>query len=384
MYHYDFDSITDRRATYASKWEIGENELPMWIADMDFKTDPAVSAALRERIERDVMGYTSMPESFYETLISWQRSRNGYAVEREWVGFCPGVITSINQAYLTFTDPGDKIIVQTPVYNPFFDYAKRLGRVAVENPLIYKDGRYQMDFEGLERLFDDRTKLLVLCNPHNPVGILWDKETLAHLAETCERHGVIVISDEIHSDLPLFGRRHLPFCSVSPAAERVGMIFSSPSKSFNIAGLAGTAYCIIPDPAKRKRYLDGLHNAKLSEASVLSVIATIAAYDHEPRWLDDLLAYLGGNVERVVSFFESNKLGIKAVKPEASFLVWLDCRELALPQEELMNLFNDKAGVVVNNGSGYGTGGEGFIRLNVGCPRSVVDEALGRILRALS
>lgn len=379
---WNFDEVLDRSGTWSIKYgRAKEGQLAMWIADMDFKTDPAVSAALRERIDRDIIGYTSMPDDFQDSVRDWQRSRNGFNVERDWISFCPGVIASINQAYLTFTEPGDKIIVQTPVYDPFFRYAQRLGRVPVENPLIYENGRYRMDLEGLERLFDERTKILVLCNPHNPVGILWPRETLEELAEICARHGVLVVSDEIHSDMPLFGKKHLPFCSISETAARIGIMFGSPTKSFNFAGLAATAWCIIPNPELRKRYVDGLQNAKLAEASVLSVIATIAAYNHEPVWLNDLIRYLEGNILRVEQFFRENDLGITAVRPEASFLVWLDCRAKNLSQEKLISWFQDDAGILVNNGSSYGIGGEGFVRLNVGCPRSIVDEALGRILK---
>ena len=379
---WNFDEIIDRSGTWSIKYgRAKEGQLPMWIADMDFKTDPVVSAAMRERIDRDVLGYTSMPEDFADSIQHWQRIRNNYEVERDWINFCPGVIASINQAYLTFSEPGDKIIVQTPVYDPFFRFAERLGRVPVENPLIEEDGHYRMDFEGLERLFDKRTKILVLCNPQNPVGILWPRETLVRLADLCARHGVTVISDEIHSDLPLFGKPHLPFCSVSDTAARIGLIFASPSKSFNIAGMACTAYCIIPNPELRKRYMDGLHNAKLAEAPVLSAIATIAAYSHEPVWLNDLIKYLEGNVLRVEEFFREHDLGIQAIRPEASFLVWLDGRAKGLSQEKLLSWFQEEAGILVNNGAGYGTGGEGFVRLNIGCPRSIVDEALERFLK---
>ena len=379
---WNFDEIIDRSGTWSIKYgRAKEGQLPMWIADMDFKTDPVVSAAMRERIDRDVIGYTSMPEDFADSIQHWQTIRNNYEVKRDWINFCPGVIASINQAYLTFSEPGDKIIVQTPVYDPFFRFAERLGRVPVENPLIEEDGQYRMDFEGLERLFDKRTKILVLCNPQNPVGILWPRETLVRLADLCARHGVTVISDEIHSDLPLFGKPHLPFCSVSDTAARIGLIFASPSKSFNIAGLACTAYCIIPNPELRKRYMDGLHNAKLAEAPVLSAIATIAAYSHEPVWLNDLIKYLEGNVLRVEEFFREHDLGIRAIRPEASFLVWLDGRAKGLNQEKLLSWFQDEAGILVNNGAGYGTGGEGFVRLNIGCPRSLVEEALKRFLK---
>jgi len=376
---WNFDEIIDRSGTWSIKNRRAEGgKLAMWIADMDFRTDPYVSQALRERLDRDVFGYTYDPDEFFDAIVGWEKRQHGFDVSREWVEYAPGVIASICQAYLTFTEPGDKIIVQPPVYDPFKNYAQRLGRRVVENPLLRREGRYEMDLEGLERLLDDRTKLLVLCNPHNPIGIIWDRETLARLAEICERHGIIVVSDEIHADLALYGKRHAPFCSVSEAAARIGIDFCSPTKSFNIAGLTGTAYAIIPDPVKRQRFHDTLENAKLREASIPTLVATISAYSHETTWLEALKRYLEGNIDCTMQVFNGSQ-GIRAIRPQASFLVWLDCRELGLPQEELVSLFNDKAGVVVNNGATYGPGGEGFIRLNIGCPRSVVLEALERI-----
>ena len=383
---WNFDEIIDRSGTYSIKYRRAEGgKLAMWIADMDFKTDPVVSQALRERLDRDVIGYTYAPEAYYQAIVDWLQTQHDYTVDREWVNACPGVITSINQAYLAFTQPGDKIIIQTPVYDPFGRYAQRLGREVVENPLVLRDGRYEMDFEGLERLFDARTKVLVLCNPHNPIGLVWDRETLARLAEICERHGVLVFSDEIHADLALFGHRQIPFCSASPAAARIGLMFGSPTKAFNVAGLFGTAWCVIPDAEKRERYMTALRNQKLNEFSVPSMVATLAAYTHEPRWLDALKRYLEGNIEFLEDCFSKDPHAhvIRVIRPEASFLVWLDCRALGLPQPELMKLFNDEAGVVVNNGASYGTGGEGFIRLNVGCPRSIVEEACRRIANAI-
>lgn len=376
---WNFDEIIDRSGTWSIKNRRAEGgKLAMWIADMDFRTDPYVSQALRERLDRDVFGYTYGSDEFFDAIVGWEKRQHGFDVPREWVEYAPGVIASICQAYLTFTEPGDKIIVQPPVYDPFKNYAQRLGRRVVENPLLRREGRYEMDLEGFERLLDDRTKLLVLCNPHNPIGIIWDRETLARLAEICERHEIIVVSDEIHADLALYGKRHAPFCSVSEAAARIGIDFCSPTKSFNIAGLTGTAYAIIPDPVKRQRFHDTLENAKLREASIPTLVATIAAYSHETAWLEALKRYLEGNIDCTMQVLNGSQ-GIRAIRPQASFLVWLDCQELGLPQEELVSLFNDKAGVVVNNGATYGPGGEGFIRLNIGCPRSVVLEALERI-----
>ena len=382
---WNFDEVIDRSGTWSIKYgRAGENRFAMWIADMDFRTDPAVRKALQERLDRDVLGYTSTPEEFLEAVRTWEGKQHGWNIPLEWVGYAPGVISAINQAYLTFSRPGDKIIVQPPVYDHFQMYAGRLGREVVDNPLIFEDGKYRMDFEGLESLFDNRTKILVLCNPHNPCGILWDKESLARLAEICEKHGVIVISDEIHADLALYGKTHIPFCSVSDAAERVGLIFGGPTKAFNLAGLSGTAFCIIPDEEKREKYLGALSAAKLDEPSIPTIVSTIAAYTSETGWLPALKKYLEGNVDCIMDFFRKNEVGIDPVRPEASFLVWLDCRNLGLSQDKLMELFRDKAGVYLNNGASYGTGGEGFVRINIGCPRSVLQAALERIRRALS
>ena len=382
---WDFDRVMDRSGTWSTKYGRATNgEIPMWIADMDFGTDPYVKEALLQRISRDGIGYTSTPDLFYEAIGSWEEKQHGFSVEREWIGFCPGVITSMNQAYLTFTEPGDKIIVQPPVYDHFRLYIERLGRVAVDNPLIFRNGRYSMDFEGLEGLMDERTKMLVLCNPQNPCGTLWDKEQMVRLAEICERHGVIVISDEIHGDLSLYGRRLVPFCSVSEAAARIGMIFTGPTKAFNLAGISNTAYFIIPDKEKRERYLATLSRAKLNEASIPTLVAVTSAYREDTAWLEALKRYIEGNVERVMQFFAEHELGMVPLRPEASFLVWIDCRKLGLTQEVLLERFNKGAKIIPSNGSSYGTGGEGFIRLNIGCPRSVLEEALERIRKEFS
>lgn len=381
---WNFDEVLDRTGTWSIKYRRAEGgKLAMWIADMDFKTDPVVSQALRERLEKDVFGYTYGPDAFFEAIAGWEKSQHGFDVPVEWVEYAPGVIASLCQVYLAFTEPGDKIIVQTPVYDPFFSYARRLGRIAVENPLLWKDGHYEMDFEGLDRIYDKRVKVLVLCNPHNPVGIIWPEETLSRLAQWCAEHDVLVVSDEIHADLSLYGRHHTPFCRVNETAAQIGIQLCSPTKAFNFPGITGSAYAIIPDPVKRQRFHETLDNAKLREASIPTLVATIAAYTHEPVWLEAVKRYIEGNIACVEDFFARHACGIRPVRPEASFLIWLDCRALGLPQTELMDLFSEKAGVVMNNGAGYGTGGEGFVRLNVGCPRSVVEEALRRIEAAM-
>ena len=377
---WDFDEVIDRSGTWSIKESrAGEGRIPMWIADMDFRTDPAVREALRERIDRDVLGYTHTPEEFYEAIRAWEGSQFGWDIPREWVGYTPGVITGICQAFMAFSEPGDKIIVQPPVYDHFRMYAERLGREVADNPMIFNGERYRMDFDGLERMMDERTKILVLCNPHNPCGILWDRETLGRLAGICERHGVIVISDEIHADLALYGLTHIPFCSASETAKKVGLMFGGPTKAFNLAGLSGTAFCIIPDENKRKKYLDCLKAAKLDDPSIPTIIAMIAAYSSKSGWLPALKEYLQGNIDLVMDFFGKHRLGISPIRPEASFLVWMDCRETGLPQDALLERFREKAGVYLSDGAAYGKGGEGFVRLNIGCPRSILSEALERI-----
>ncbi|MBR5659964.1 MAG: PatB family C-S lyase [Bacteroidales bacterium] len=380
---WNFDEVRDRSGTWSIKYgRATDGEIPMWIADMDFKTDPFVAEALRMRLDRDVLGYTSTPQEFIDAIAAWERNYHGFNLDNEWVSYAPGVITSINQAYITFTEPGDKVIIQPPVYDHFRLYIERMGRVAVDNPLIFENGRYRMDFEGLEQLFDDKTKILLLCNPQNPCGILWDKETLATLAEICDRHGVIVVSDEIHGDLALYGKKHTPFCSVSETARRIGVMFAGPTKAFNLAGLSGTAYSIIPEKEKRDKYNGTLRNSKLDEPSIMTLVAQIAAYREDTTWLESLKKYIENNIAIVERFFSDHDLGIVPIRPQASFLVWLDCRALGLNQTELMDLFRKKAKIIPSNGLSYGAGGEGFVRLNIGCPASVLNEALDRLLNA--
>ena len=381
---WDFDEILDRSRTWSIKYgRAGKEQIPMWIADMDFRTAPAVSSALKERLDCDVLGYTSIPEEFYDSILDWETKMHHWPVKKEWVAYCPGVITSINQAYLTFTNPGDTIIVQPPVYDHFRKYAESLGRRVIDNPLIFDGKRYRMDFDGLDKLLTDcSAKILILCNPHNPCGIVWDKTKLQRLASMCRQKGVLVISDEIHSDLTLPGKRHIPFCSVSDDAAAVGLVFTGPTKAFNLAGIGMTAYCVIPNEELREPYLKRLNDTKLNEAPLASLIATIAAYTQGESWLKALREYLQDNIREVVDFFSKNDLGIKAIQPEASFLVWLDCRKMGLSQDELMHFFSDKAKLILSNGAAYGPGGEGFVRMNIGCPRSLVKEALSRILNA--
>ena len=277
---WDFDEVVDRSGTWSIKYgRASENQIPMWIADMDFRTAPAVSSAMKERLNRDVLGYTYTPEEFYQSIIDWEKEMHGWQVDKEWGSYCPGVITSINQAYLTFTHPGDGIIVMPPVYNLFRMYAERLGRQVIDNPLLFDGKHYQVDFDGLEKTLSRKdAKILVLCNPHNPAGLVWDRDVLTRIATLCRQNRVLVISDEIHAELTLYGRRHTPFCSVSEDAAAIGLVFAGPTKSFNLAGVSMTAYCVIPNEELRQPFQKQLRDAKLDEAPIASLVATIAAY----------------------------------------------------------------------------------------------------------
>ena len=379
---WDFNEIVDRSGTWSIKYgRATEGQIPMWIADMDFRTAPAISAALKERLDRDVMGYTFTPDEYYQSIIHWEQRMHDWEVEKDWVAYCPGVITAINQAYLTFTEPGDSIVVMPPVYNLFKQYAERLGRKVIDNPLLFDGNHYRMDFDGLERILSStNAKIVVLCNPHNPAGIVWSPDDLRRIASICRQKGVLVISDEIHADLTLPGYQHTPFCSVSEDAAHVGLVFAGPTKSFNLAGVSMTAYCVIPNKELREPYLKHLRDLKLDEAPIPSLVATIAAYTQGAPWLQSLREYLQGNIQEVVDFFSKNDLGIKAYQPQASFLVWLDCRAMGRTQDELMRYFAEEAGLLLSNGAMYGQGGEGFARMNIGCPRKIVKEALERLL----
>lgn len=384
---YNFDEVIDRTGTWSIKYsrveKMGNDIIPMGIADMDFRTAPFMTEAYKARIERDVFGYTRTPQEFYECIANWESKQHDWNVTPDDITYIPGVITGINLAIQCFTEKGDKIIIQPPVYNPFKSYINKLGREAVDNPLKLVDGKYEMDFEHLESIIDDKTKGLILCNPQNPGGITWNKETLSQLASICAKHNVMVFSDEIHGDLTLFGKKHIPFLSVNEDATKVGIIFSSPTKAFNIAGII-TAHTVIKSESIRKQYVEYLESGKFNEAPIFSLVSTITAYTNPTDWLEALKAYIEKNVEFVMDYFKTNIPQIKPYKPGASFLIWLDCSELNLDQKELADLFSEKAKLVVNNGAIYGPGGEGHIRINIGCPLSVLKKALDHLKEAVS
>lgn len=353
-----------------------------WVADMDFECCPAIIDALKNYMNCPVLGYNHEPESFKKSIIDWQKEHHGMDVDPEWLAFVPGVVRGIAYAVNYFTKPGDKVVIQPPVYHPFRIVPEGNGRVVVNNPLIPTPGGYRMDLEGLERIFaEEKPRMMILCNPHNPGGIQWDADTLRSVASLAKKYGVIVLSDEIHGDLMFFGNSHIPFMSVSPEAAEVSITFGAPSKTFNIAGMA-SSWMIVPNRELREKFYHWMDVNEFSHPTFPAFVAAEAAYTKAQQWLDECMAYIEGNILAVEAWFAEHMPKIKPMRPQSSFLVWLDCRALGLTQPELVDLFVNGAKMALNDGSMFGAEGTGFMRLNVGHPRAELLEALGRLEKA--
>ncbi len=387
---YDFDCVIDRHGTCATKYDgldqmFGRHDLtPLWIADLDFAVCPDITAALRRRLEHPVLGYSAAPDSYWQSIIDWERELHGFEITREELSFVPGVVKGIALAVNYFTKPGDGIVIQPPVYHPFRMVSEGNHRRVLENPLLRRGDSYEMDLDGLEELVArEHPRMLILCNPHNPVGIQWDADTLRRLASICRRAGMVVVSDEIHGDLMLGGRRHIPFASVSDDAAAISVTLGAPSKTFNIPGLV-SSWMVVKDPALRRDYYHWLEVNEFNSPVLISTIGAEAAYRHGREWLRQMLAYVEDNVRFVADYLERHVPGVRAVLPQASFLVWLDFRELGLSQQELMRLMLEEAHLALNDGAMFGTQGVGFVRLNVGTPRCVLRRALDSIRDAVA
>lgn len=386
---YDFDHIPERKGTNCIKFDelketFGRDDLiPMWIADMDYEVAPAISEALSRRMEHHVFGYSHPTEQYWQSIIGWLGRRHGMTVAREHITFVPGIVKAVGLAINFYTKPGDKILIQPPVYHPFKRLTEGNGRICVENPLRpAADGFYEMDMEGLDRVMDaEKPRMMVLCNPHNPIGIQWSRETLAEVARIAKKHDVIVISDEIHADLMLGGKPHFPFLEASPEAAEVGIMFGAPSKTFNIAGLV-SSWCVIRNPKLREPFFNWLEVNELNAATQVAAIATQAAYDHGEEWLDECLEYMQANIDFMDDYVKRHIPKAKIVRPQASYLVWLDLRGLGLDARQLERFVVDKAHLALNPGDMFGPGGEGFMRFNIGTSREVLKRALDNLKAA--
>ena len=383
---YHFDEIIDRKNTSAIKLE-GLKEfwgrtdlLPLWVADMDFATAPFVTEAIRKRCDNPVLGYTTKPDSYYQAIMSWVKNRYGLEVEKEMINFVPGIVPGIGMALNAFTEKGDKVLIQPPVYGPFSWLNTRNERTLITNPLKWVDGMYRMDMEAFREQIKG-CKVFILCNPHNPGGVVWTEEELQEVAEICYEEGVLVFSDEIHADLTLPPCKHRPFAMVSEKARMNSVTFMSPSKAFNMPGLTAS-HALIFNSKLRLKFRKYVEACELDMGHVFAFLAVEAAYSHGTEWLDQCLAYIQGNIDYVDAFTKQHTPKIKVIRPQASYLVWLDCRDMGLSQEALNDFFVEKAHLALNDGISFGKEGEGFMRLNVASPRSVLEQAMNQLAEA--
>ena len=387
---YNFDEIIDRTNYHSVKWDELETTfgvkdvLPMWIADMEFRSPKPVVEAIRKAAEHGIYGYTSRPDSYYQAIINWMERRHNWKVKKDWIAHSPGVVPALGLIIRAFCQPGDKVVIQPPVYYPFFQVIENNGCHVVNNPLKLSNKKYFMDYDDLERKIDDpRVKLLILCSPHNPVGRVWQKEELIILGEICLKNNIIVVSDEIHADILFEGYKHIPFASISPAFAHHSITCTAPGKTFNLAGLQ-TSTIIIPNKKYYKTYNNILDSLALVENNVFGLVALEAAYRHGEEWLEQLLPYLNENLDFLMKYFRERIPKIKVITPEGTYLIWLDCRQLGLNTKDLNNFMIKKARVALDDGYWFGTEGKGFMRINIACPRSFLEEGLRRIERAVN
>ncbi|MTI68854.1 MAG: pyridoxal phosphate-dependent aminotransferase [Firmicutes bacterium] len=384
---YNFDKVIDREGSDCIKWDhvdlyFGKKDLlPMWVADMDFEVPKEINEAIKKRTEHGVYGYTKRPDSFYYSLINWTNKRHNWDIKKEWIIYTPGVVPAINIAINAYTKPGDKVIIQSPVYFPFSESVKNNGRQLIDNELKLENGRYVMDFEDLEKKIDSRVKLLILCSPHNPIGRVWNEEELKKLGEICLKNDILIVSDEIHSDIIYKGSKHIPISNISNKLANNTITCLAPSKTFNIAGLSASSI-IIPNEKLRIEFNKEIDNLHIGMANIFGMVALEAAYNYGEKWLEELLEYLEGNVKFVMDFIDDIP-NVNVIRPEGTYLMWIDFNGLELNDEKLKDLIINKAKVALNDGEDFGPGGKGFKRMNIACPRSILKEGLERIAKAV-
>lgn len=380
---YDFDAPVNRRNTNSLKWDVAENELPMWVADMDFQTAPEVREAIIKRAEHGVFGYAVIPDEWYEAYTDWWGKRHSFLMEKEWLIFSTGVVPIISSVVRKLTTPAEKVVIQTPVYNIFFNSILNNGRQVLESPLVYDGKEYHVDFKALEeRLADKQTSLMILCNPHNPIGKIWDKETLAKIGELCYKHSVTVISDEIHCDITEPGKSYVPFASVSEICRENSITCIAPTKTFNLAGLQ-TAAAVVPNGALRHKVWRGLNTDEVAEPNAFAAEAAVAAFSNGEPWLEELKKYLSCNKKYVRDFIEREHPQIKVVPSEATYLLWLDCQSVCEDAERLTSHIRKQTGLYLSEGGQFGGNGRSFIRLNAACPMSVLKDGMNRFKKGV-
>lgn len=386
---WNFDEPAGREGTDCIKYDRREETfgvkgiIPMWVADMDFNTPDFVVESLQKRLEHQIYGYSFRSSEYFQSMISWIKTRHNWTVEKEWISFSPGIVPALNFCTLAFTQAGDSIIVQPPVYFPFFSAAESHGRNLIYNRLTESEGKWDMDYNSLIAGIDSKTKMIIISNPHNPVGRVWTPEELNNLADICMKNNILIISDEIHCDLVLPGFTHTPMASLSEKIAENTITLIAPSKTFNLAGLS-TSSVIIKNPVLRKSFNRIVDNLHVGNGNIFGNTASIAAYTNGHKWLDALLDYIDNNIEFVKDYCGKMIPEIIPVQPEATYMIWLDCRRFGMSGKDLQNFFVHKAGVGMNEGSTFGPGGEGFMRMNLGTTHQTVMKAMEQIERAVA
>lgn len=377
---YDFDTVITRRGTSSYKWDTPEKDgvLPMWVADMDFRTAPSIIRTMQDRVAHGIFGYTKVPDEYYEAVIGWFKRRHNWTIDRRWIIYTSGVVPAISAIIKALTVPGDKVIVQTPAFNCFFSSIRNNGCELSANRLIYRDGRYHADLADLEaKAADPKAKIMLLCNPHNPGGRVWTAAELRQMGEICLRNGVFVIADEIHCEFTFNGHDYTPYASLSPELRRNAAVCLSPSKAFNIAGLQ-IADIVAEDDAVRAKIDRAINDNEVCDVNPFGVLATIAAYNEGGEWLDELRKYLWENYLHAVNFFANHLPGYHIMPLEGTYLLWIDCRAGGMDSAKLAERMEKEQGLVLSPGTMFGPGGEFFLRMNIACPRKLLDDGLQR------
>ena len=383
---YNFDEIIERQGTDCLKYDKREeffgtdDILPMWIADMDFRAPECVYESLRQRVEHGIYGYTFISPAWKPAIINWNKRRYGWDIKEDEIGFVAGIVPAISFIIQCFSNEGDGILIQPPVYHPYFHVPEGLNRRVVTNPLQLQQGEYKIDFEDFENKIKE-CRIFLFCHPHNPGGQVWERDTLTRIADICHKHNVLVVSDEIHCDMTLKGYKHIPFASIGENAAQNSITLMAASKTFNIAGLK-SSYHIIPNGNIRQSYNDYLSKGELNFASLFATEAVAAAYNQGEEWLQQMIEYVEENIDFMQNYLKENMPRLTMIRPQASYLVFIDARALNLTQKQLVDFFVKEAKVGLNDGESFGKEGRGFMRMNVGCPRATLKEALERIKRA--
>ncbi|MBP1991002.1 MalY/PatB family protein [Paenibacillus eucommiae] len=383
---FDFDKVIDRRGTYSYKWDQSEklfgdkDILPLWVADMDFSSPPAVAEAIAKRAAQGIYGYTVKTAAYTDAITGWFKRRHQWEISPEWLTDSPGIVPSLSIAVDLFSEPGSKVILQSPVYYPFYDVIRMNGRQVADNALLLNDSYYTMDLGHLEELMQDGAKLLLLCNPHNPGGRVWKREELVSVGELCQKYNVTVVSDEIHCDLIHKGHQHIPFASISDEFAQMSLTCLAPTKTFNLPGIP-VSFVVTPNARLKKKFDFKLKTLSLHMLNFFAPVAVEASYNQGEEWLEQMLDYVGDNADYALSYLSEHLPQLQAMRPEGTYLLWVDCRKLNLDAAGIKALMYEKGKVAFNEGSIFGAGGQGFVRINLACPRSILQEALERFHR---